>query len=283
MSQKPKMLSEIPNAAEACKHISSQAENIKEGLKGATNVVSSIFGFLNPRNYKSENESSTQIKNNFNIDLSVEDIKKIRNSCENINSNLQSNTIDTSKCQYCQTNRCTLKNITQRNIQTSASECTINSLIDTLTQKTATIDSMAVIKAIQDAKGIGTSNSANTNICTNVNQDMSTSQYFENISSCANKTIGNQTNYIASCGDIMDIVQENSLENFSKCMNNASNTGTTKIDSEVKNSSDVSNNQKSEISFQFMASTSCIICCCILFIISLVFFFTNSSKKRKLN
>ncbi len=284
MAQKPKMLREIPNAAEACKHISSKADEIKAAANGAANVISSVLGFLSPRNYKSENESSQQIKNNYNTDLSSEDIKKIRNSCENVTSNVQSNTIDLSKCEFCQTNRCQVKNITQRNAAQSSAECTINSLIDTLTQKQASIDSMGLLKVIQDAKGMSSGNTSNTNICNNVNTDMSTSQYFENISSCANKTIGKQTNYLASCGDVMDVVQDNSIVNFSKCMNDAMNTASTKIGSETKTSFDIANNQKSEFSLfsfsPFMMYSSCIVCCVISLIISIACYFLKSSSNK---
>jgi hypothetical protein len=267
MSYKPKLIKEIPNAAEACKTISSAADNIKATSSGIADIIGTFGSFMNPRNYGADNEVSTQIRNNYNIDLSTEDVKKIRNSCENVTSNVQSNSIDFSKCKYCETNMCTVKNVTQRNAAKSTSDCQINSLIDTLMKKEFTVDSMAVIKAVQDAKGAVSNNSANTNICTNVNQDMSTTQYFENVSNCANKTIGKQTNALSTCGDLMDVIQENTIDGFSKCMNNATNTASTYITSEIKLKTEADNKQTADSTISPMMIFGSILCSCIVLII----------------
>jgi len=266
-SSSSRLLSNIPNAAEACRTISSKADEIKAHYSGAANVVSSIQGFFNPRNYKTENEVSTQLRNNFNIDLSTDDVKKIRNSCENVTSTVQSNVIDNSRCEYCQKNRCTISGITQTNTAQNSQECSINSLIDTLMNKSATVDTMAVVKAIQDAKGIASSNTAKTSMCTNVNQDLSTTNYFENISSCANKTLSNQSNELIGCGDLINNIQSNSIEAFNKCMNNATSTASTSVTSEYRSSASVDTGQKADNSINPWVIFGSLGMCCVVLII----------------
>lgn len=272
------------NAAEACKAISSEAENIKARGKAA----GGLLGFLNPQNWKTENEAKQQIKNILNVDMSSESITNIKNICNNIFTGVQTNTIDVSGCPICETQKCTIKGVRQSNVMKSQQVCGANAVIDKLKEKKGDFQSLAAIKAIQDAKGVAAGNSVSTDMCNYVDVNMSSKDYLDALSNCGNTASSVQSNVLKGCADIIDVIQSNDYDNYQKCTAGATFNDEAKssMDSILKGDSET--DQKSEGFDLFglfksfgdymyyaiggVVSSSLICCCCCIMIFALLMF-----------
>jgi hypothetical protein len=214
------MLAMGTSAKDACNKISSKAEEIKAHYDGASGVANAIMGPLSPANYKSgDNTSSDIMRNIINTNLSSCDITKISNDCVNSSGSIQSNEIDNSLCDYCKTNLCEVKNIDQANIMRISQLCTMQSAIETLLKKKSSIDAQALAVVLQEAQGIlSGSNTVQKENCNVINNDLSTASYLENKATCANTLSLNQKNSLKFCGNATDIVQKNQFDALQKCI-----------------------------------------------------------------
>lgn len=272
------------NAKEACMAISSEAENITARGKAA----GGLLGFLNPQNWKTENEIKEQAKNILGIDMSTNSITNIKNTCGNIFSGVQTNTIDLSGCPICQTQKCLIKGVRQSNVIKSQQECGANAVVDLLKEKKGDFQSLAAIKAIQDAKGIASGNNTSIDVCNYTDVNMSSKDYLDSLSSCGNTASSVQSNILKGCADIIDVIQSNDYNNYQKCIAGATfdNASKSEIDSILAGNS--STNQTSEGTNLFgmfdafgdylyyviggsVLSSSMCCCCCVLIILLLVF------------
>lgn len=248
------------NAAEACKKISSEAENIaarmkqKSGLESLTpwGAVASMVSDLG-----SKNENLNQLRNITNIDLSNNDIINSINKCDNAFTGAQINKIDLTKCQYCQLNGCTINGVTQTNVMENNQNCKVQSLIDLLMQKGDSVSNLATAKMLQDSSGIGTSNESKTDTCNYVNKNMSSNRYIQAIQECANKTSYTQTNVFDNCGSAFNIIQSNTYKNFQDCVLEATTVAsdTIKSDTVAKTETDTSQKADSGLNLNKIANT----------------------------
>ena len=230
-------------AKDACNRISSKAEEIEAHYEGAAKVVDAAWAFLSPKNYKSgDNKTTDMMRNIINSNLSECDIKKIANDCKNTSMSVQSNEIDNTQCKYCETNLCTISNVSQKNISKISQTCTIQSAIETLMSKKTSVDAQALAKVLQKAQGIlsGNNNYKKEN-CNIVSNDLSSVSYIEEVSKCANNLKTDQDNALKFCGNVTNIIQENQYDAFQNCLLGTAITKKTDMtsDTEIKHEGEV--------------------------------------------
>jgi hypothetical protein len=271
------------NAQEACRSISSEADNIRARGKAAGDFL----GIFNPKNWGTSNEVQSQIKNILQVDMSTDDITNIKNTCNNIFTGVQVNSIDTTQCPICQREKCNVTGVRQTNIMKSQQVCGANAIIDRLKKNGADFQSLAAIKAIQDAKGVAAGNTSNTDICNYASVDMSSKSYMELMANCGNTAGQTQLNELKVCGDIIDVLQKNDFDAYQKCI-----TGSDITDKEQKSLTstavaDANLNQEAEGTDLFglfkifgdylemvvggSILCTCISCCCCLILAFLLF------------
>lgn len=215
-------------AKDACNKISSRAEEIKADRGGVAGIIDSALSFFSPNNYKSGDNSSTDVMRNIiNTNLSECDIMKIENSCRNTAASVQSNIIDNTKCPACSDieilkiypNICSVSNVTQENNSVISQTCTIQSAIETLLKKTSSIDSQALANVLQEATGVlSGSNTSSGENCDVINNDMSSKSYMEHRSECANEITVDQKNHLGACGPVTGVIQKNQYANLQTCL-----------------------------------------------------------------
>jgi hypothetical protein len=248
-------------AAEACSRISTEAENIKAAAGGTSGVIDSIWGALSPKNYSSgDNETEDIITNIINTNLSECEILKIDNDCNNSSAGSQTNIIDTTDCALC-TNPdpqfllenpdiiekvCSVSGVSQQNASEIEQTCTIHSAIETLLQKTNSVEAQALAEVLQESTGLlSGDNSYTSDNCTLLNTDMSSAQYIENRSSCSNEISINQENIIKACG-ATNVIQENNYKNLQTCLIQSDTQTASEQKSATAVASEMSNDQKTE-------------------------------------
>lgn len=223
-------------AKDACNRISSRAEEIEAQYEGAAKVVDAAWGALSPKNWKAgDNKTTDMMRNIINTNMSDCDIKKVHNDCQNSSMSIQKNEIDNSRCKYCETNLCTIENVTQQNIAKISQTCTIQSAIETLLQKKNSVDAQALAKVLQKAQGIlSGSNTYKKENCNIVNNDLSSVAYVEEISKCANNLKIDQDNSLKFCGNVTNVVQKNQFDAFQDCVMGSTIKKTSDLTSDTK-------------------------------------------------
>lgn len=237
-------LTDFSSPAEACRKISSRADEIEAHYGGAANLVDSMWGLLSPNNYETVAEAEQAIRNNTTIDMSSNDITNIRQSCDNIGSTDQSNTIDTSNCPYCDENKCTVSGNTQTTEAQVEQKCYATMLTDALLAKTNDIESLATAEALQRAQGTTSGNSQDADICNNIRADLSTRQYVDLLGQCHNSQSTVQSNIMKGCADFIDNIQEASTRQYAECVQDATSRSETSLTNDVVASSEASVDQQ---------------------------------------
>lgn len=257
------------NAAEACRQISSKAQEIEANAKLIAGTLQNLpfVSLFNPSNYKAgDTTSNNMMRNIINTDLSSCEVTDISNTCNNSVNSIQSNSIDTSNCPYCQLHGCDVNNVTQTNTANFQNQCTINAAIDKLTQKTNSVDAQAMAQVLQKANGLmsGKDQSTNDN-CNIINTDMHTTDWLKAKTTCVNNIVSEQLNNIKNCGPVTNVVQANTLNTLQECVMGTNFKSTTKIASETKTLSEYVLSQLSEglTTDGIIAMICvCVLCCC---------------------
>lgn len=221
------------SAAEACRKISSRAEEIEAEYGGVSEIMKNVpfVSLFNPNNYKAGDTSSKDtMRNIINSSISQEDITKIANECKPISTSVQRNVIniDLSGCKYCENNPCevSVTNVTQENIDIVEQTCMMETAIEALMKNTKSIDSQALAQTLQKTKDLlsGKAESSKDN-CNVLNSSMSSKSYLESISACAQAASVDQENKIdAGCAasiDVSNIIQANRAKKLQECIINA--------------------------------------------------------------
>jgi hypothetical protein len=223
-------------AREACNRISTRAEEIKAHYDGFKGIIAAAQGLFNPLNYKAGDNTTTDVMRNIvNTNLSTCEIQKIQNDCVNSSANVQVNTIDNSKCLYCQTHLCTIHNVTQENKARISQICTLQSAIELLLKKTASVDAQALASVLQESQGLLSGNNTfNKENCNVIAADLSTRQYMESKSACANNLAVDQENTLQFCGDVTDIIQANQFQAYQECLQSSTIKSETGLESNTK-------------------------------------------------
>lgn len=233
------------DAAEACRHISSRAEEIAAEWGGMAEVAAEIsknnpLGFLNPKNYASgDNKSKSITRNVIMNDLSDLTETDLNNICTQIAASDQENLINVNMndCPYClevvkikadlikggfdssAIEGCSVRGNVQKNVSKLNQECEFQTAIELLRRKQNSIDAQALADVTQKAKNIlSGSNKSETMNCNVVKTDMSSKDYFKSRFDCSQKNTVKQSNKIEGCAPFMDIMQDNYFESYDKCM-----------------------------------------------------------------
>lgn len=229
---KPTVFQAGEKAPEMCRKISSRAEEIAAQYKGEADMLQNAGAWLNPKNWASgSNTTNDVMRNIINTDLSNNDIMKIQNDCSNSTVGVQINEIDLTACKFCETNRCDIKDVTQENINRSDQQCTIQSAIETLMTKKNSVDAQALAKSLQKAQDVLSGNNvANKDNCNVVLSNLSSNEYMEQLSNCANRASVQQTNRVKACGAVSNLIQRNVSANVQSCVLNSTTSLTTTVE-----------------------------------------------------
>lgn len=257
------------SAKQSCDMISSTANNISS--------LGDFFKSINP--FASSNSIRTEVRNNLSVDLSEKDVMDIKNQCLNSSNVEQINKLSTTpecinmastvcsvgndpeKRANCVKNIISNENITQSNKTKLEQNCMIDSLINKITKKDASVSNFAAIMALQDAKGLMTSNKVSNAICNNINADLSSDFFLNAYNSCINETANKQQNLIDSCGN-KDISQSNFYNSIADCLVKNNVVKNSDLVSKEINDIDIKNKQKSE--FNLFDTTNIIICIVVI-------------------
>lgn len=221
------------SAADACRTISSEADKIKAQLDGAAklageiNPLSSIIKAIKGGDNTVDSTTRNIIESNMSSKMRV----KIANDCANSSATIQTNSLDTSNCEYCKKNGCSVSNVRQINSSELEQKCILSSAVQSLMEQTDSIQQKALAQAIQKTDGLLSGNNNNkTSNCNITRKDMSQQQYIEAIAKCANKVNVNQSNVIKNCGPVINVVQENISRQIQQCINDTTTNTQSKQD-----------------------------------------------------
>ena len=263
------------DAAEACRKISSRAEELEAEYGGIANLAQTInpLSFLNPQSYKAgDNKTDDMMRNIINTTVSQESITKISNECAPIATSTQRNEIVTSTkdCKFCDTYPCkiTVKNVSQENVDIVAQTCMMQTAIDILLQNTKSIDAQALAQTLQKTQGaLSGSNIATKQSCNVVNSNMSSKDYLENIAKCAQVSSTDQTNIIdvgcAAITEVGNIIQKNRAEKLQECIIGTTVDKTLLAEEETKVAAAAKSEQEST-GVEMWASIASSCSCCIV-------------------
>ena len=273
-------------ARDACSRISTEAENIKAKYDGINGIIDSF----NPLSVFKSGDNATEdvMTNILNTNLSTCDVTKIENACVNSSASTQVNSIDNTMCPMCTnppshwtpddiTKLCSYSNITQENVATISQRCSIQSTIESLLSKTASVDAQALASVLQEADGLMSGdNSYKADNCNVINVDMSSVEYLENKSSCANEISVDQKNNLSVCGSATNILQNNKLESLQECLIGVEKQTEKTNDTKSKTLSDKKVDQSSAALTADSLLSSVISCALVIMIIVVVTVFKGS-------
>lgn len=278
-------------AAEACKKISSRAEEITAAYSGQAKVLQNlpIYSLFNPNNYRAGDTSSNDIMRNIiNSTMTQEDITKISNSCNPLSTSIQKNIInvDLRNCPYCDTNPCkiSMSNISQQNIDEVTQICMLQTAIEILLQNKKSIDAQALAQTLQKTQDLlsGKASSSKDN-CNIINSSMTSESYLESIQKCALESQNDQENRIdAACAssiDIVNVIQENRNKKFQECIINATVDKALLSEEDVKATVKAESKQESiGLNPLFFAGSSSISCIISIIIGGALYFYKNNNQ-----
>lgn len=247
-----KMVNDMPeNAAEACKRISSRAEEIKAEYDGQGKILQNlpIASLFNPNNYRSgDNTSTDMMRNIINVNLSKCEVEKIHNACTSDSAVSQINLVSFKGCEHiCAKlpNGCVASGITQKNTSKTSQFCALTTAITALSEKKSSVDAQALAKVFQQAEGLlSGSNTSQKENCNIINKDLSSDIYLDTKSECLNQLSSTQANEIYGCGSVLNILQENESVALQECMIGTKLEKQDKIDSSASATAKAESEQK---------------------------------------
>lgn len=237
------------NAAEMCKEISSEAENISAAMGGVSNILDSALAFLSPNNYKSgSNTANNMVRNILDTKIAPESRTRIENECNNAVASNQSNIVDQTQCKYCDTHNCAITNLQQVNDATVRQDCLINNAVVELMKVSSDIQAAATADLLQKASGPLTGdNKASNKNCNIVNKDISPKTYLDIITKCANAASIDQSNTFKGCGTATNVLQKNVMESLQECIIGNTVSKTSEIEDKTKIESKLKVEQSTEL------------------------------------
>lgn len=237
------------SAREACRIISSRADEIEAAYGGMSEITKNIpiLGWTNPNNWRAGDATVTdEGRRIINTNLSSCEITNIQQITEQMASSLQQNIIDNTKCIYCNpptpelakyiidavgAPNCSVSGVKQINVSEIQQKAVLNALISTLLNKKASLDAQAFAKVLQKTESILSGDTTyERKSCDLVDTDMSTTQYFDQISSCVQNASNIQENIINFCGNIGDVVQQNQSKMLQTCLGDVKKEVTQNVD-----------------------------------------------------
>lgn len=238
--------------------------------------------------FGSRNRSQTFNTNINNTSISTTDITNIFNSCTNSTNTLQENNLSqTPECLEtigrvcngnipCMIEMSTVRNVDQRNAQTVRLNCIINSLIKTISSKEVNMENAAQLSTLQNASGLMTSNSNLTSNCNQVNNDISSSNFLNAVTTCANEFSTKQLNNINTCGNVSNVTQDSTNDFFGECYTNQGIFREDTVGVRSFNKASISTSQRADTTISSMSSIIII----IVLVISGIFAFIMYKRKK---
>lgn len=194
---------------EVCKYISKEADILRNKISD----IDPEWKFLDPSNWITDTDTAQEIKNILNIDLVVNDIIDIKNSCKNI---FQRDYISANPCLYCQNRDCSKPSNLNSSMTTKI--CMANGLINKLRQDYGNKKSYIASKAIQDFISQATGNKIKPDLCKFIKPEITPSDYFNKVIDCAGISANLDDYNSLKCGDFLDKIRQDSSDKFQKCM-----------------------------------------------------------------
>lgn len=291
-----KEVNDIPaNAAEACRRISTRAEEIEAEGKAVSDALANIpfYALFNPNNYTAgENKMNDTMRNIIEANLSSCEMTKITSLCEQSSTTGQSNIITTNKeCEYCNKYGCDAIGNVQSNTAVSEKSCTIQVAVSALVSKKNSVDAQALAKVFQKAEGLlsGNNNVTSEN-CNIIDADMSTQRWTEAKNQCIQDSGLLQENTLSKCGNQINNRQINTSEMLQDCVQGTSLRFETNIENNTSVSKELEVSQEtSGIDSSMMASlvsgsvSSCFCCIAVLGVLAYFQFGDSSAEPVSLN
>ena len=129
------------------------------------------------------------------------------------------------------------ENIVQSNVQTAKNDCKINLVLDALTKMDVSFDNEVIQKAMNEAKGMGSNSSSNTNTCNDISATMSACKHIKQKQCCAGTINQAHTNTLnGQCGgSFTNVVQSNVADAVNSCILSAAASVSDDVKAKVKN------------------------------------------------
>lgn len=256
--------------AEIQKHkddLIAQAQIDKTTISGIiANLSNNMTSWMNPESYTAKNQTESTILNILRTSINQERAINISQACSTGASKAQTNVIDNLSCAICNggviyedvpgsNNKkyvgvlpaenikllkgdagdpCVLTNITQRNKSETEQKCKMNSIITDVMKAQSDTQAQGVLRALQEASGLLSSNSSKSFSCNDVKTELTQKDYLGYVASCASSISSVQSNLIQHCGKANNVIQENIIQSIQDCVN--SNTVTKEMDAVSKTS-----------------------------------------------
>ena len=269
------------SAKEACNKISTAAENIEAAMGGVTNILQNypVFSLVNPNNYRAGDTTvKDEARRIIDASLSLCEITKIQQMIEQMATSLQTNIIDNTQCTYCNpppellkyigAPKCEVSGVKQINVSEVQQKAVLNALISTLLTKTSSVDAQALATVLQKTEGLLSGNqSFEKKGCDYLDSSMSSTQYFEQISSCAQNASNIQENIVRFCGNIGDVVQQNQSTMLQTCLGDVAK----EVTQDIVRNQDISSNtniKQESTGLSTAAIIAIIVACIIISVIS---------------
>lgn len=237
----PKDLPKDPK--NTCEQIKNEYDALIEQAKAYRDSVKSFSLSECLKSLGANNKISAAMKNVINNVQQASQTTINDQKCENIVNNLQQNIITTTDdCLKAQTSVITIlqnnpealskyiestgvKNVIQENKTEVKQQCVLQNYVAAALKLDASVESAALLKMMQSSSDLFASNDADTDICNNVNNTMTSCQYIKSNLCCVNHMNSTQQNLI-ECRGATDLTQENTNTAFQIC----NLTGSTTVD-----------------------------------------------------
>lgn len=245
----------------------------KKGIKlPEINPVAAIIKAFRPENKgKADNRS---LASNKSLARAV---SKMDSRCSGGASVKQVNSIDTTKCSVAmrcgdpaqvkgmnpaqmrrwldyKTKLCTLSGVKQTNSARARVDCRTSQLVSQLASQKMTAESLATLERVMQASGMMSRNSAVTDNCSAVSNDLTVEQLASSYQACVQNLSFDQKNALESCG--ASLTQVNSGDALARCVLNAASSSETGQEAEGKSSSETNEKYKAEVVTMGMISSS---------------------------
>lgn len=257
---------------DTCEKIQQGANDLKKSAIEADinpgKLAADFFSSLNPLNTikavltPKQNEVANTINNIMSNNISQTDVTNITNTCSNSMAMSQINSIANDRCPNCNGGviynadgtvfardpkieqiDCSATGNIQSNVANLSQDCAINSTISVLSKNTSDLSAQTLAKTLQESSGLFSgNNSAENNVCNQLDNNISSEQYLNSISTCSNTFSSSQKNILQNCGKMSNNVQKNNLASFQKCVIDAgatteqTNELTTAVSAEIDDS-----------------------------------------------
>ena len=228
----------------AANAVASMVNGITDALspiKAVTSLIGKKLGNTTKQITESINNIETVINNMSSTQSS--------NICNNIINSTQTNILSRSDacarelnktvetvCKY-KPDDCvktaleinTVKDITQSNTNQQKNDCQIINVINELSKTSSDIQTQALIKVMQDAKGMGNTNTSNNFSCNNIKTTINSTSYLNSLNCCNQQAHNQQTNTMEACGRFINNSQVNNNIQENICLLNSGITKDTTI------------------------------------------------------